>query len=508
MKLSHTSNELHASLMPLIPHDEQEKQTGWFSKVIKHKDDFIEDVNAWFSVTRLRGSPRRPLLVANRSNESPLLHEAAEEENGGVENVEVTGPQSHNVQDDIQPDDSISNYSSQNHGSKSIRSKVSSTASARVRAEAEMAALMARKRLLEQKHALEEEEAKIRHALQEQEARVRKQKEQLQLETDMAASAAKLNVLRTSGSGVRSVASQKLDGMEVYFESGLNFNAETFVRQNVGDVGRGQPAEFGGTRPKQRQCDGNKHLQRTSAPTQAQSTVPKAVDAVDLLHYLEQYTRGQPKQLVRSCQHMTDGIGYATAKALLQEHFGNEHVIASAYMDKSFAWPAIKSEDGKALQAYSLFLRGCHNAMKDVYNLSDLNTSANMVSVIKKLPYKLRDKWRAKACDIQEKHRKRTMFADIVTFIEREVRITTDPVFGDIQDAPVIGAFKESGRAKPVPRPKARGSSFATTFTTVERDAHWENRVKDGPEKTCLFCKKGRHTHTGVVFSTGEESSQ
>ena len=32
-------------------------------------------------------------------------------------------------------------------------------------------------------------------------------------------------------------------------------------------------------------------------------------DAVDLLHYLEQYTRGQPKQLVRSCQHMTDGIG-------------------------------------------------------------------------------------------------------------------------------------------------------------------------------------------------------
>ena len=118
------------------------------------------------------GSPSRPLLVANRSNESPLLHEAAEEENGGVENVEVTGPQSHNVQDDIQPDDSISNYSSQNHGSKSIRSKVSSTASARVRAEAEMAALIARKRLLEQKHALEEEEAKIRHALQEQEARV------------------------------------------------------------------------------------------------------------------------------------------------------------------------------------------------------------------------------------------------------------------------------------------------------------------------------------------------
>ena len=85
------------------------------------------------------------------------------------------------------------------------------------------------------------------------------------------------------------------------------------------------------------------------------------------------------------------------------------------------------------LQAYSLFLRGCCNAMKDVYNLCDLNTSANMLSIIKKLPYKLRDKWRTAAYDIQEKCGRRAMFADIVNFTEREVKIVMDPVFGDIQ---------------------------------------------------------------------------
>ena len=192
---------------------------------------------------------------------------------------------------------------------------------------------------------------------------------------------------------------------------------------------------------------------------------------------------------------MTDGIRYATAKALLQEHFGNEHVIASAYMDKIFAWPAIKSEDGKALQAYSLFLRGCHNAMKDVYNLSDLNTSANMVSVIKKLPYKLRDKWRAKPCDIQEKHRKRTMFADIVTFIEREVRITTDPVFGDIQDAPVIGAFKESGRAKPVPRPKVEEAALPKLSLLWKEMLIGRTGLKMDPRRPA-FSAKRVDTHT------------
>lgn len=568
MQFSDLSNALHESLMPLIPEEEQGKQNEWFSKVNKYKNGFIQDVDAWFSITRV---PSSELLEAHsRTPGRPQQHgaEGQNGKNGGLKSVvEMPVLQSHDVHDaqvDIQPWDSISNQSSKNRGSKSMRSKAaSSTASERIKAEAEMAALRARQSLLQQKHALDEEEA-----------RIKKRKEQLLLDADIAASAAKLNVLRTSGS-VRSAGSRKLDGMETYFEKGLNTNAETFVPHKYG----GQPANVGGTRPKQRQPERVKDPHKPSAPMQTQRTVttyakehsvftqsavPKTSglplslhrniqsvpqsqntseqnsmmaimqkqnditamlvhqqciaslpkrdiqlfdgdplqyhafvqafeqtiegrtdNTVDLLHYLEQYTRGQPQQLVRSCQHMTDGTGYATAKSLLQEHFGNEHVIASAYMDKIFSWPAIKSEDGKALQAYSLFLRGCCNAMKDVYDLCDLNTSANMIAVIKKLPYKLRDKWRTEACNIQERHRKRAMFVDIVTFIEREVRIATDPVFGDIQDPPTMGAF--SGRAKPVPRLQARGSSFATTLTTVERDA------KDGSEKTCLFCKKDGH---------------
>lgn len=41
------------------------------------------------------------------------------------------------------------------------------------------------------------------------------------------------------------------------------------------------------------------------------------------LYYLEQFTRGQPKELVCSCQHMAPERGYIVAKGLLQEHFGN-----------------------------------------------------------------------------------------------------------------------------------------------------------------------------------------
>ena len=40
----------------------------------------------------------------------------------------------------------------------------------------------------------------------------------------------------------------------------------------------------------------------------------------------------------------------------MEQHFGNAQKIASAYMEKAFLWPPIKSKDVKALQAYSLCL--------------------------------------------------------------------------------------------------------------------------------------------------------
>uniref|UniRef100_A0A3P9DT76 Ig-like domain-containing protein n=1 Tax=Maylandia zebra TaxID=106582 RepID=A0A3P9DT76_9CICH len=95
---------------------------------------------------------------------------------------------------------------------------------ARIKAEADMAALLVRQRLLKEKHALEEQEIQLK-----------KRKELLDLETEIAASAAKVNVLKTSEmSRVSSAANVKSDGMNSYLEreqgslAVLNPNAPTF----------------------------------------------------------------------------------------------------------------------------------------------------------------------------------------------------------------------------------------------------------------------------------------
>lgn len=68
----------------------------------------------------------------------------------------------------------------------------------------------------------------------------------------------------------------------------------------------------------------------------------------------------------------------------------------------------------------------------------------------------------------------RATFNDIVHFILRQARILTDLVFGDIQDvSPAINRGLNQTTMKPISRPK--GSSFATTGTSVENN----NTAKD-----------------------------
>lgn len=82
--------------------------------------------------------------------------------------------------------------------------------------------------------------------------------------------------------------------------------------------------------------------------------------------FLEQFTS---KELVRRCQFMCPDKGYAMAKEPLNMHFGDDHKISISYLDMILNWPVIKTEDAEALQAYSIFLNGCLNAMNHPTNI-------------------------------------------------------------------------------------------------------------------------------------------
>lgn len=201
---------------------------------------------------------------------------------------------------------------------------------------------------------------------------------------------------------------------------------------------------------------------------------------------------------MRSCLHLTPERGYTVAKQLLQEHFENGLKVTAAYVEKITGWPSVKSEDVKGLQAYALYLRVCLNAMEELKYLEELNMPANMKVLVQKLPYKLREKWRAKSCEILDRNNQRACFTDIVMFIEQQVRIASDPVFGDIQDTPLS---KGGIKGKPPVKSQLKRNSFATHVSLTDEykeDVHKNKKNQNAAISctkanyiSCLYCACG-----------------
>lgn len=445
-------------------------------------------------------------------------------------------------EDDIRPHDSVSK-------ANSVVSHTSSTTSAMLRIKAEREALLARAAAMKKREAIEQEEIRLRI-----------KKEQLELETELAASDAKLKVYEDFEDAHES----KYDLSEL--PSGPRFeplmcrqekhNVDDYVCRGAGKISLTfdpKPATQVGASDRRKSSSRfdavsstphlNHHdhtdfstdslhevLQRQNEVTemlikqQSLSQLPQrdiptftgdpltyrsfirafehAIDSKtdshqDRLYYLEQFTSGEPLDLIRSCEHMKPDRAYKEARELLDRHYGDEMTIATAYIKKAMEWPQIRPEDRKGLNAFALFLVGCCNTVNDVDYMEEMNNPTNMKSILSKLPFKLKERWRSYAYDIQERTRKRARFPDLVEYVYRQAKVANDPLFGDILDS--TSSDQTSSKKKPsIRKSESKRSSFAVNVSATEN-----NVSKSQPEKKpfaaksasvfqspCLYCQK------------------
>lgn len=139
----------------------------------------------------------------------------------GLEDPPVLVPSTvHDPQEDVQPSDSVSNTASRK--SSCAHKSTSSCSSARMKTEANLALLAAKQKILQEKHALEEEEKKLR-----------KRREQFQLQSEIAEEMEKLNLIKSQSSIGGKSKSKVSDGMSSYWIKGhskqRNVKASEFV---------------------------------------------------------------------------------------------------------------------------------------------------------------------------------------------------------------------------------------------------------------------------------------
>ncbi|KAK0142765.1 hypothetical protein N1851_019297 [Merluccius polli] len=488
--------DLQVDVQSLLEVDEREvDHTHWYEPKLIEFKEFLTTVRLWM-----------------------CEDDDGEESREEVDNINALSEQVDN-DDEEQACSEIGRSASQvslcASGSKSLTT-------ACVEAEAERAALSIKVKTLEQKHALDMEEAKIKA-----------KQETLALTAELAAAEAKAKVLRQAGAGS---VSSKANSRTSQHRSALSqpprakmqnpqhrtpksepitapinnrIHARTSSPENVVDVLKRQN-DITEILIKQQKAsllpvreipsfDGDPLHFHSFIRAFEHGIENKTDNMQDRLYYLEQYTVGQPRQIVRSCQHMDVESGYNEARKQLEWHFGNKMKITMEFMSKTLNWTAIKAEDGPALRAYSIFLRSCYNTLSGIDYVEELENAANLRIIASKLPFKLRDNWRTVVCDIQERQCRRPKFEDLLQFIEKKTRALLDPMFGEINMP-----LSVKNRVSKVPQ--SRGSSFATTVTPVFENA--KNRMevehkqitRNAIKRPCLFCSKDHSMETCMLF--------
>ncbi|XP_044182749.1 uncharacterized protein LOC114952001 [Acropora millepora] len=203
------------------------------------------------------------------------------------------------------------------------------------------------------------------------------------------------------------------------------------------------------------------------------------------LYYLVQYTSGDVQDLVKSCLSIGDDSGYQTARKLLQKAYGSSYKIANAYVKKLTSGPAIKAEDGEGLRKLSIALTGCKNTLTEIGYLNKLENPDTLRTIVQRLPFGLRQRWRDVADNITETQNREITIADLSDFVNAEARAATHAIFGDLSSHAPLSQGGSGVRRRPQSPTK---SSFATNVG-VNPNRTGDEEQKTQANRKCPLCK-------------------
>lgn len=84
--------------------------------------------------------------------------------------------------------------------------------------------------------------------------------------------------------------------------------------------------------------------------------------------------------------------------------------------------------------------------------------------------------WQTVACELEGRCGHGVISIDISKFIERQVKILTNPMFGNIQDVMSLSTYRGVNKPNPIPRSGIKGTSIATTLWKIKLDLEVRGR--------------------------------
>ena len=208
------------------------------------------------------------------------------------------------------------------------------------------------------------------------------------------------------------------------------------------------------------------------------------------LLYLLKFTSGKAHDIVSTCVHLPQGQGYDEAVQLLTKRFSSQTQTVAGLVERMLEQPSIKPDDIDGLDDFSIFLRGCLNAVLSMPHGMAMVDSKTIRQLVEKLPYHMIDKWRRLADTLEQEQKRIASFSDFVQFVEKEARIAANPTYG---------RHVMSAKSKKEPRvAESTSRNSGTPRKDVRHQSLKERRARTlassvREQVKCLFCQEDTH---------------
>ena len=170
--------------------------------------------------------------------------------------------------------------------------------------------------------------------------------------------------------------------------------------------------------------------------------------------------KGEAGRAIRCCNLMDPEQGYARARRLLKQRFGDSHTITELWIKKlNEGGPRVN------LQEYADELLDCYESLKALGALQEMDAQRNLLAMITRLPMHLQSKWQDHVFDLKSRENRRPTLKDVVKFVDRAAAVVSDPVYGSA-----------SIRSKRAEKPTTRAAYVVTA------------------DVRCPICDEGEHS--------------
>ena len=414
--------------------------------------------------------------------------------------VSVNSNEASNV---VNPEDSASQVGRASKVSSSIDVR-------RLELKAKKAALLAEAALAEERQRLELEEVKLHQ-----------RKQQLELQSKLAALEAEAGVLADGDDDERNLVEPVFNPHEEELDDQLAQHDSHVVGQNENYLGvqlksalDPMAKEFVATPSgesnilsllKQNQLYNMQMVEALRLPTAqlipfngdplrywsfirsfeanvASCAVDDSVKLTRLIHYCT----GQARKVVECCAVMPPSLGYARARDLLKDRFGNDYMVLDACLHKIVQGPQIKAQDGARLQEFADDLVYCNEMLAAMGTCNELNNQMTLLKIVNQLPSYLQNRWRREVRLIRERSLKCPEISDIVAFVRGAAIEANDPVYGQlaVQSQEVKSKQSSMRRRRD---PTVTGSTLLAMSTEVN------TKVNEVGAHLCLLCNSRDH---------------